>query len=126
MSNSPTPIPLLCIGRTRELAILQGQSLAPNFSYAAIIDQPHYCVENVHILLETLNPSPAGIVVGGGLSVEVQQEVTAIVADKNEKAGYGPQLKLVCIPIGIREKHGAEGLMKWLKDVLSETYGVAW
>lgn len=126
MSNRQDSIPLLCIGRTRDLAILQGQNLAPKFSYVAIIDQHHYSTDNVRLLVATLNPSPAGIVVGGGLSVEVQQEVQALAKEENEKAGDEGKLKLVCIPVGVREKHGAEGLLRWFKEAPSERFGVAW
>jgi hypothetical protein len=72
-------IPLLIIGRTRPIAVQQGESLAPHFTYTAVIDLPHYTVENLQLVLETLNPTPKGILLGGGVSVEVQQEVKAFV-----------------------------------------------
>jgi hypothetical protein len=72
-------IPLLIIGRTHPIVVQQGENLAPHFTYTAVIDLPHYTVENLRLVLETLNPTPKGVLVGGGVSVEVQQEVEAIV-----------------------------------------------
>jgi hypothetical protein len=104
-------IPLLIIGRTRPIAIQQGESLAPHFTYTAIIDLPHYIVKNLRLVLETLNPTPKGVLVGGGVSVEVQQEVEAIIKELNQSMREGERLHFICIPVGIKEKLGAEGLM---------------
>jgi hypothetical protein len=64
--------------------------------------------------------------VGGGVSVEVQQEVEAIVKELNQSMRGGQRLRFICIPVEIKEKLGAEGLMMWLKYVLSEEFGIAW
>ena len=119
-------IPLLIVGRTRPIAVQQGKSLAPRFTYTAVIDLPHYTVENLRLVLETLNPTPKGVLVGGGVSVEVQQEVEAIVKELNRSMTEGERLHFICIPVGIKEKLGPEGLMVWLKDALSEEFGIAW
>jgi hypothetical protein len=119
-------IPLLIIGRTRPIAVQQGENLAPHFTYTAVIDLPRYTVENLRLVLETLNPTPKGVLVGGGVSVEVQQEVEAFVKERNESKGEGERLHFICIPVGIKEKLGAEGLMVWLKDALSGEFGIAW
>jgi hypothetical protein len=119
-------IPLLIIARTRPIAVQQGESLAPHFTYTAVIDLPHYTVENLRLVLETLNPTPKGVLVGGGVSVEVQQEVEAIVKELNQLLREGERLHFICIPVGTKEKLGAEGLMVWLRDALSEEFGIAW
>jgi len=124
MANQP--IPLLIIGRTRPIAVQQGQDLAPHFAYTAIIDLPNYSSTNIHLLLSTLNPSPEGVVVGGGVTLELQQEVEALIRTENEERGEGEKLKLVVIPVGIKERVGAEGLMKWLKEALEEKFDVEW
>jgi hypothetical protein len=119
-------IPLLIIARTRPIACQQGADLAPHFAYTAILDLPQYSPSNVELLLSTLNPSPKGVVVGGGVSVDLQQEVIAVVERENAKRAEGETLKLVVIPVGIRERVGAEGLMRWLKEALGEKFGVEW
>jgi hypothetical protein len=58
-----------------------------------------------------LNPSPNGVVVGGGVSVELQTEVETIVREVNEVKEEEEKLKFVCISVGIKEKVGAEDLM---------------
>ena len=120
------PIPLLIIARTRPIALQQSASLSPHFTYTAILDQEHYSTSSVRLSLETLSPTPLGIVVGGGLDVEVQKEVRALVKEWNSEKEEREKLKLVCIPVGIREKVGAEGLLKWLKDELAGEFGVTW
>ena len=124
--STSTPIPLLIVGRTRPIALQQSASLAPHFTYTAILDQEHYSPSNVRFSLEILSPTPLGIVVGGGLNVEVQEEVKKLVEELNSGVEEGKRLKLVCIPVGIREKVGAEGLLKWLKDELAGEFGVSW
>lgn len=62
---------------------------------------------------------------GGGVSIEVQQKVDAIVQEENEKS-EGEKLKLLTIPVEIKEKVGPEGLMEWLKEALAEEFGVVW
>jgi hypothetical protein len=75
-------------------------------------------------MLNTLNPYPAGIIVGGGLSLEVQQEVEKVVQDHNAAGRYN--LEFVSIPLGIREQVGAAGLFEWVKDALGKKFGVSW
>lgn len=100
MATNPLPIPLLCIGRLRETAISIEQSVTPHFKFTGIIDMDTSNSEAVRLLLKTLNPYPAGVVVGGGISLEVQQEVEKMVREHNEAGRF--DLKLVCIPVGLR------------------------
>jgi hypothetical protein len=112
---SQQPIHLLTIARTRPLAIEQSENLAPNFTYAAVIDFPHYSPDNLQLILNTLNPSPKGVVVGGGVSIEVQQEVEQIVKLRNESREKGEKLKLVCIPLVTKEKVGVDDFIRVLR-----------
>ncbi len=124
MSQANSPIPLIFVGRMREIASDLAQSLAPHFICPAIIDFTNYNPNSVRVLLATLNPYPAGILVGGGLSLEVQQEVERVVQEHNKAGRYG--LKLACIPVGTREKSGVEGVKKAAKEALGREFGVSW
>jgi hypothetical protein len=98
------------------------KSLSHNFKFSSIIDAENYSPQNVTVQLRTLNPRPAGILVGGGFSTEVEQEVEKILQEYQGRDG----LKLVCIPVGIREKLGADSLLVWVKEALAKEFGVVW
>jgi hypothetical protein len=92
-----------------------------HFRFPAIIDFDSYSPQTVHVLLNTLNPYSAGVLVGGGLSVDVQQEVENVVQKHNMAELY--KLKLVCIPLGIREQVGAADYlngskMRWARSLV--------
>lgn len=125
MSQHSTPIPLLCIGRHRDLAIKMAAGLSPNFYYPAIVDFESYSPQTVRALLATLNPEPAGVIIGGGFSLEQQQEIKQVVDEHNAAPGKY-QLKYFSVPIGTIERDGPAGLMKWVKDALGEGFGVSW
>ena len=86
----------------------------------------HYTVENLRLVLETFCPTPKGVLVGGGVSVAAHHGVNAIVKELNESKREGERLHFICIPVGIKEKLGAEGLIVWLREALSEEFGIAW
>ena len=125
MSQHSTPIPLLCIGRHRDLAIKMAAGLSPNFYYPAIVDFESYSPQTVRALLATLNPEPAGVIIGGGFSLEQQREIKQVVDEHNAAPGKY-QLKYFSVPIGTIERDGPAGLMKWVKDALGEGFGVSW
>jgi hypothetical protein len=75
-------------------------------------------------LLNTLNPYPAGVLVGGGLTMEIQQEVEKVVQEHNAAGRYN--LKFLCIPVGIKERVGPAEAPEWLKDTLAKEFGVSW
>jgi len=97
IAQNSLPLPLICVGRLRELAISLEQSLAPHFY-------------------------PVGVFVGGGVSVEVQQEVEKVVLEHNVARLY--DLKFVGVTVGIRERAGPAGALEWVKDVLCKDFGV--
>lgn len=118
------PIPLVCVGRFRSMALKLLQGIQPHFAFPAIIDFENYSPQNVRLLLATLNPLPAGVVVGGGFSPEQQKEIADIVKEHNASAGE--QLRFLAAPQGTMERVGPEGLMLWWKEALSQEYGVDW
>jgi hypothetical protein len=52
--------------------------------------------------------------------------VDVIVKERNKSKREGEMLHSICILVEIKEKLGKEGLMVWLKDTLSEEFGIAW
>ncbi|KAK5011687.1 hypothetical protein LTR28_008626, partial [Elasticomyces elasticus] len=121
MAQTPSPVPLLAIGRFRKVAVEHGHSIAPHSTFPGIIDVDSYTPQTVRVLLATLNPYPAGVIVGGAISLEVQQEVERVVQEHNAEGCY--KVKLVCIPMGLRDRVGPAGLLEWLKDALAKTFG---
>jgi hypothetical protein len=77
------PIPLICIGPHREIALGIEKQIAPNFIYSAIMTS--YNKDTLNILLETLNPPPRGIIIGSGYS---QEEVRAVEQFRDESKGF--------------------------------------
>lgn len=112
--SQPIPIPLICIGRHRELALGIEKQITPNFIYSAIMTS--YNKDTLTTLLETLNPPPCGIIIGGDFSLE---EVRAV---RDESKG----LKVVAVPQGTLEREGIAGVLSWVKGALATEYGVSW
>lgn len=111
------PIPLICVGRHREIALGIEKQIAPNFIYSAIMTS--YNEDTLTTLLETLNPPPRGIIIGGDFSPE---EVRAVEQFQDESKG----LKVVAVPQGTFEREGRAGLLSWVKGALGTEYGVSW
>jgi hypothetical protein len=111
------PIPLICIGRHREIALAIEKQIGSNFTYSAIMTS--YNNDTLTALLETLNPPPRGIIIGGDFSLE---EVRAVEQFRDESKG----LKVVAVPQGTFEREGRAGLVSWVKDALGTEYGVSW
>ncbi len=125
MAQTPSPIPLISIGRLRDVSAKLGQSLTPQFTFSGIIDFDNYSPQTGRVLLSTLNPYPAGVIVGGGISREVQLEVENVVKEHNAAGRYN--LKFVCIPMGIRDRLEPAEVHEWIKDALSKEFGgVSW
>ena len=124
MSQTSTPIHLVCVGRHRELAEKLEVQLRPHFAYPALLDFDNYSAQNLLTLLATLNPRPSGVIVGGGFDRETQIEVKRIVNEHNEAGRYS--LKFTSVPLGYVETHGPAALLAWVKKALAEAYGVEW
>lgn len=108
------PIPLICIGRHKEIALGIEKQITPNFIYSAIMTS--YNKDTLTTLLETLNPPPRGIIIGGDFSLEEVQ------AARDESKG----LKVVAVPQGTLERVGITGVLSWVKGALATEYGVSW
>lgn len=123
MSQTTTPIPLICIGKHRHHAVNFEKSLAPNFVYPAIVTA--YNKDALLTLLETLNPSPRGIAVGGGYRPEDQEGIQQVAADWAKGKGV-ERLPIVIVPGGTYEREGPEGVVSLLRRELGEAFGISW
>jgi hypothetical protein len=120
MSPPKTPIPLIALGKHRDIALSNEKALAPNFVYAAIMLA--YNKDVLLTLLETLNPPPRGIVTGGAFGPEVVQEIQQIAAEWDGKG----KLEVVVVPTGTFEREGPAGIVDFQKRELGRVFGVAW
>lgn len=68
------PVRLLCVGRGKEIALAFERTLAPHVSFASIITMAEYSPQALQTVMRALNPAPAGVIVGGGISVEAQSQ----------------------------------------------------
>ena len=124
MTQNSRPLSLISVSRGRELSLRLEEDLAPNFRFPIIVHAEAYSPETVRVLFNVLNPSAAGVIVGGGLSLEVQQEVEKVVQEQN--AAKDSNVKLVCIPVGIGDRVSAAEVLEWVKDALSKEFDVSW
>lgn len=118
MSSASTPV--LVIGRLREVALSMAEKMSPQFSFPGIIDAANYSPEAVRTVLTALNPTPAGVMVGGGVSEEIQNEVKKVVEDFNSTGQH--RVKYLAVPVGIRDQVGPEGHVSVVKDILSKEF----
>lgn len=124
----PQPIRLLCLGAHYDMALKLQQQLVPHFAYCAILTKIEpkktYSLENFELLLDALYPPPDGVIVGGGFSEDegdAMKEMVALRKDEN-----GEEMKFVKVPTGTLEKSGPEGLVKTIKQLLGDAFGVQW
>jgi hypothetical protein len=117
MSQPTIPIPLICLGGHRDLALTIEKDLAPNFVYPAIMTS--YNKEVLLNLLETLNPPPRGIAIGGLFPPE---EVAAVERIAAEREG----LQVMRVPPGTFEREGLAGVVGLVKKELGRMFGVSW
>lgn len=111
------PIPLICLGRHREIALGIEKQITPNFIYSAIMTS--YNKDTLTTLLETLNPPPRGIIIGSDFSPE---EVRAVEQFRDDNKGF----KVVAVPQGTFERGGVAEVLSWVKGALATAYGVSW
>lgn len=100
------------------------QLIAPHFAHTSIIDLENLSPQTLRVLLASLNPHAVGVLVGGGVSVDVQDEVEKVVREHQAAGRY--DLKFVRIAIGLRERVGADEANQWLRDALGKPFGVTW
>jgi len=126
MASTTSPIPLICFGRHRDLALKLEKSLAPHFHYPAIVtDFGDLSVLNT--LLDTVNPPPRGVIIGGGMNEDEVGEVKRIVGGWNDQGREGEaEVPVVRVPAGTVEAGGPAGLVKWIQEELGRVYSVEW
>lgn len=124
MSKGQSSVPFLCVGRLKEVSLSVEKALSPQIAFNAIIDLASFSPEAVRSVLKSLNPTPAGVLVGGGVTSEVQQEVEKAVQEFNETANAS--VKYIATPIGLREEIGPEGHLQYFKDKISQEVGVTY
>jgi hypothetical protein len=119
MSQPKTSIPLIALGKHRDVALTNEKALAPHFVYAAIMLS--YNKDVLLALLETLNPPPRGIVTGGAFGPEVVKEIGEIAAGWD-----GGKLEVVVVPRGTFEREGLAGVATFQRRELGRVFGVDW
>ncbi|MCJ1292798.1 hypothetical protein MMC34_004351 [Xylographa carneopallida] len=125
MAVTTTSIPLICFGRHRDLGQKMEKTLQPHFNYAAILTD----YENpaaVLALLENLNPSPRGVIIGGGFDGEMVRQVKAVVEAWTKGREDADQIPVMSVPPGTFEAGGPPALVKWIKDELARVFTVEW
>ena len=125
MANETSPIPLICFAVHRDRAEKMEKSLSSHFAYPAIVtDFGNLSV--LSTLLDTLNPTPRGVIIGGGMNDDGVEEVQRMVAEWNQARAESAQIPVVKVPAGTLEAGGPAGLVKWVKEELARVYKVEW
>ena len=117
---------MICVNATRNYANIEEAALAPFVKYVAVIDLPTYTSEVLLALLETLNPSPAGIVVSIDVIPEVAQNVVATAQNyQNDPQRPHPnnQLFAVVVPQDLTPKTQATRVA-FIKATIGQNLGV--
>lgn len=122
------PHRLLCLGAHYDVALKLQQKLVPHFTYCAILSniEPRktYSLENFELMLDTIYPAPEGVIVGGGFSEDEGEEMRKLVAMRRDE--NGAPMKFVKVPSGTLERSGPDGLVRTIRDLLGEAFGVQW
>lgn len=121
MASPSSLIPLICFGAHRELAQKMEQALSPHFAYPAIVTN-FSDLSVLTTLLDTLNPTPGGVIIGGGMKEDGVEEVQRIVAEWNKARPEGAGIPVVKVPAGTFEAGGPAGLVKWIQEELAKVY----
>lgn len=132
----PQPTRLLCVGAHSAMALKLQQQLLPHFAYCAILakldpapagrpgKETYYSLENFELVLDTLYPPPDGVIVGGGISEEEGDAMRKVTAARKDE--HGEPIKFVKVPTGTLEETGPEGLVRTVKQLLSDAFCVQW
>ena len=92
--------------------------------YAAILNS--YTKDALLTLIEALNPSPRGIVVGGGFQPEDAQAVEQTVEEWAANNDERKKMKVVAVPPGTLERRGPAGVVSLIQDELGKVFDVFW
>jgi hypothetical protein len=98
----------------------------PKFCYHAIMTK--WSANNLHTLLDTLYPTPAGVLVGAGFDARVVEEVRMTLTSWNDSNSRGQKVnfKVVAVPLGTLQSEGADGIVKVMREGLAREFGVQW
>lgn len=122
------PHRLLCLGAHYDVALKLQQKLVPHFTYCAILSniEPRktYSLANFELMLDSIYPAPEGVIVGGAFSEVEGEEMRKLVARRKDE--NGAPMKFVKVPSGTLERIGPDGLVRTVRDLLGEAFGVEW
>ncbi|MCJ1397987.1 hypothetical protein MMC11_001183 [Xylographa trunciseda] len=125
MTTAASPIPLICFGRHRELGQKMEKTLQPHFSYSAIVT--NYKDPAVLLaLLDNLNPSPRGVIIGGGFNGDVVRGVGDAVEAWTRSHEGVEMIPVMSVPAGTFEAGGPPALAGWIKGELARVFEVKW
>lgn len=101
------------------------KTLHPQFSYTAIVtDFKNPAV--LQALLENLNPSPRGVIIGGGFNGEMVREVSDVVEAWTTGRKDVEKIPVMSVPPGTLEAGGPPALANWVKGELARVFDVEW
>ncbi|MCJ1438169.1 hypothetical protein MMC27_007556 [Xylographa pallens] len=125
MTTNSSAIPLICFGRHRDLGQKMERALQPHFNYTAIVtDYKDPAV--LLALLENLNPSPRGVIIGGGFDGAMVREVQDAVEAWTGGHEDIEKIPVMSVPPGTFEAGGPPALVKWIKGELARVFEVQW
>ncbi|MCJ1284229.1 hypothetical protein MMC26_003560 [Xylographa opegraphella] len=125
MTAASSPNPLICFGRHRDLGQKMERILQPHFHYAAIMTDYKDSTALLAVL-ESLNPTPRGVIIGGGFDGGMVREVKDVVEAWIQGREDVEKMPVISVPPGTVEAGGPPALAKWIKDELVRVYGVEW
>ncbi|MCJ1382567.1 hypothetical protein MMC17_005680 [Xylographa soralifera] len=125
MTATSSPIPLICFGRHRDLGQKMERILQPHFNYTAIMTD-YKDPAALLALLENLNPTPRGVIIGGGFDGEMVHEVKDVVAAWTQGREDAEKIPVITVPPGTFEAGGPPALAKWIKGELARVFEVEW
>lgn len=122
--DNPHPKTFISVGRTRPVIISMTNALRPQLTFPAVLDLEDYTPSAVRLLLKTVNPRPEGVIVGGGVSEEVQDEVERTVRDWERESGE--RVAVVRVPLNMKDREGPEATLRVVKEEIRRVCGVEW
>lgn len=76
--------------------------------------------------MDNLNPTPIGVVIGGGFDEQVAAEVREALKEWDNERDRKVNIKVLTTPKTLMESKGPTAVAEHLKERLAEEFGVAW
>lgn len=112
-----TVIPILTLGRHREIAQSVAKVLQPHgFSVNGILSLENYSSTDLALALRVLEPRPQALLIGGYTDEEAEQGRTVFDEYMKETGVSGGTV--VKVGPGVLDKLGREGVGNWVKEQL--------